>query len=59
MNHNGLLGDVVLIKNEKNEGKNPPSPPQQWYHVEIPLSPIGANTYTRKPFSCEFGLLRL
>jgi len=54
-----MLGDVVPIKNEKNEGKNPLSPPQQWYYVEIPLSPINANAYTRQTFSCEFGLLRL
>jgi hypothetical protein len=27
MNCNGLLGDIILIENEKNKGEDPPSPP--------------------------------
>jgi hypothetical protein len=27
MNCNGLLGDIILIENERNKGEDPPSPP--------------------------------
>jgi len=27
MIHNGLLGDVIIIENEKIKGEDPPSPP--------------------------------
>jgi hypothetical protein len=26
--------------------KDPPSPPQQWNYVEMPMNPILANAYT-------------
>ncbi len=27
INCNGMLGDIILIENEKNKGEDPPSPP--------------------------------